>query len=71
MYLCLKLVHWNTFVAGNIPILLSVLFLGGCQLFFIGLVGEYVMSINTRVIDRPMVMEEERLNFNKDMEDAE
>lgn len=38
---------------------------------FIGLVGEYVMSINTRVIDRPMVMEEERLNFNKDMEDAE
>ena len=71
VYLCLKLIHWNTFVAGNIPILLSVLFLGGCQLFFIGLVGEYVMSINTRVIDRPMVMEEERLNFNKDMEDAE
>ena len=45
-------------------ILLSVLFLGGCQLIFIGLLGEYIMSINQRVIDRPMVIEEERINFD-------
>ena len=64
IYLILKLVHWDTFNAGNIPILLSVLFLGGCQLIFIGLLGEYVMSINQRVINRPMVIEEERINFS-------
>ena len=64
IYLILKIVHWDTFNAGNIPILLSVLFLGGCQLIFIGLLGEYVMSINQRVINRPMVIEEERINFS-------
>ena len=64
VYLILKLTNWNSFVAGNIPILLSVLFLGGCQLIFIGLLGEYIMSINQRVIDRPMVIEEERINFD-------
>lgn len=63
IYLILKLLNWNSFNAGNIPILLSVLFLGGCQLIFIGLLGEYIMSINQRVIDRPMVLEEERINF--------
>ncbi len=46
--------------------MLSVLFLGGIQLFFIGLLGEYIMSINTRVINRPMVVEEERINFEKE-----
>lgn len=68
IYLVLKLLNWNSFNAGNIPILLSVLFLGGCQLIFIGLLGEYIMSINQRVIDRPMVIEEERINF-RDTED--
>ena len=62
-YLVQKLLYWDRFAAGNIPILLSVLFLGGVQLFFIGLLGEYVMSINTRVINRPMTMVEERINF--------
>lgn len=68
IYLVLKLLNWNSFNAGNIPILLSVLFLGGCQLVFTGLLGEYIMSINQRVIDRPMVIEEERINF-RDTED--
>lgn len=63
IYLFLKLFNWDSFVAGNIPILLSVLFIGGCQLLSIGFLGEYVMSINKRVIARPMVVEEERINF--------
>lgn len=63
VYLILKLANWNEFAAGNTPILLSVLFLGGCQLLFIGLLGEYIMNINKRVINRPMVIEEERINF--------
>lgn len=63
-YLIRKLMYWDTFAAGNIPVLLAVLFMGGCQLIFIGLLGEYILNINTRVIDRPMVVEEERINFD-------
>ena len=65
VYLILKIIYWDRFAAGNTPILLSVLFFGGCQLLFLGLLGEYVMNINRRVIDRPMVIEEERINFDK------
>jgi len=49
---------------GNAPIVIGVFFLGGMQLFFIGLVGEYIMSINTRVINRTLVIEEKRINFD-------
>lgn len=45
--------------------LIGVFFLGALQLFFIGFLGEYVLSINTRVLDRPLVVEEERLNFEE------
>lgn len=62
-YLVEKLLYWDKFVAGNAPILIGVFFLGGVQMFFIGLLGEYIMSMNTRVINRPLVIEEERINF--------
>lgn len=65
-YLVLKLLYWDRFQAGNAPILIGVFFLGGLQLFFIGLLGEYIMSMNTRVINRPLVIEEERLNFEEE-----
>ena len=64
VYLILKLVWWDTFSAGSTPILLAVLVLGSVQLFFIGLVGEYVMSMNLRIMNRPLVVEEERINFD-------
>lgn len=64
VYLILKLVYWDRFVAGMTPILLAVLVLGSVQLFFIGFMGEYVLSINKRVMKRPLVIEEERINFN-------
>lgn len=63
-YLIQKLLHWEEFLAGNAPILIGVFLLGGLQLFFTGLLGEYIMSMNTRIIDRPLVIEEERLNFS-------
>ena len=63
VYLILKLVFWDSFVAGMAPILLSVLILGSVQIFFIGFLGEYVLSINKRVMNRPLVIEEERINF--------
>lgn len=64
-YLFYKLIYWDTFVAGNAPILIGVFFLGGIQLIFLGFLGEYVMSLNTRVMNRPLVIEEERINFDK------
>lgn len=64
IYLVLKLIFWDRFVAGMIPILLAVCILGSVQLFFIGLLGEYVLSMNKRIMNRPLVIEEERLNFD-------
>ena len=45
------------------PVLLCVCVLGSVQLFFIGFLGEYVLSINKRMMKRPLVIEEERINF--------
>lgn len=63
-YFIMKLCWWDRFPAGNIPILLAVLVFGSVQLFFIGLLGEYILSINIRAMHRPLVVEEERLNFD-------
>ena len=51
---------------GMAPMLIGMLFLGSVQIFFIGLLGEYILSINQRVMRRPLVVEEERLNFPED-----
>ena len=66
----MKLWHWYDFPAGMAPVLIGMCFLGSVQIFFIGLVGEYILSINSRVMKRPLVVEEERLNFDEksDME---
>lgn len=64
VYLILKLMYWDRFPAGTAPILLGMLFLGAVQLFFIGFMGEYILNINKRVMKRPLVVEEERLNFD-------
>ena len=53
----------------SLTILLAVCILGSAQLFFIGLLGEYVMSMNKRIMNRPLVIEEERLNFTEEQED--
>jgi len=63
IYLIMKLIYWNTFAAGMAPILIGVFLFSSIQLFFIGLMGEYIMNINTRIMHRPLVIEEKRLNF--------
>lgn len=68
IYLILKLTNWHGFQAGNAPLLIGVYVIGSLQLFFIGLLGEYILNINTRVIHRPLVVEEKRLNFDEDEE---
>ena len=62
--LILKLIDPYLFLTGTAAILLTVLFVGGLQLFFTGFLGEYVMSMNARVMKRPLVIEEERINFD-------
>lgn len=65
IYLILKLTHWNSFTAGMAPVVIGMFFLGGIQLFFLGFIGEYILSINKRVMNRPLVVEEERINFEE------
>ena len=65
IYLILKRVYWDRFPAGMAPILIGMLFLGSIQIFFIGLIGEYILTINQRVMKRPLVVEEERINFDE------
>ena len=61
----MKLLFWNRFAAGMAPMVLGVFFMGGLQLFFIGFLGEYIMNMNARIMNRPLVIEEERLNFEE------
>lgn len=66
VYFIMKLMYWDRFSAGVAPMLIGIFFLGSLQLFFIGFLGEYVLSINTRVLNRPLVVEEERINFTEE-----
>lgn len=65
VYAILKIVNWDSFPAGNAPILIGVFVLGSIQLFFIGLLGEYVLNINSKIMKRPLVVEEKRINFDE------
>jgi len=64
VYLFMKLTMWQTFDLGLAPLVIGVYFLGSVQLFFIGILGEYIGSINTQVHKRPLVVERERINFD-------
>lgn len=64
-YLIAKLVFWNQFTLGTAPVIIGIFFLGAVQLFFIGIIGEYVGAILTQVQKRPLVIEKERLNFEE------
>ncbi|MFR1863062.1 MAG: glycosyltransferase family 2 protein [Dialister invisus] len=63
IYLVAKLIWWDRFPMGTAPLLIGMFFMGSIQLIFMGLLGEYVMSINTRMMNRPLVIEEKRVNF--------
>ena len=62
-YLIMKLVYWDRFNAGQAPLLIVTLFMFSIILIFMGFLGEYIASINQRVMRRPLVVEEERINF--------
>ena len=63
-YLVAKLLFWNSFPITTAPILIAVFFFASVQLFFIGILGEYIGAILTQVTKRPLVVEKERVNFD-------
>jgi glycosyltransferase involved in cell wall biosynthesis len=63
IYLVLKLVFWRTFSFGLAPMLVGVFFISSLQLFFLGMIGEYIGAIYTQVQKRPYAVELERINF--------
>jgi len=62
-YLIFKLLYWNSFSLGLAPLEIGLFFFGSVQLFFIGILGEYIGAIHTQVQKRPLVVELERINF--------
>lgn len=63
-YLVYKLVYWDTFSLGLAPLVVGLFFFSAVQMVFIGLIGEYLGAVWTQVKDRPLVIEEERINFD-------
>src|SRR5207249_3770676 len=63
-YLVAKLMFWNELQLGLAPLLIGIYFFGAVQLFFIGVLGEYIGAIHTQVHKRPLVVEKERINFD-------
>lgn len=62
-YLIMKLIYWDKFSFGIAPILVSIFFFSSIQLAFIGVIGEYIGNILTKVTKRPLVVEKEKINF--------
>lgn len=62
-YFIYKLLFWDNFQLGIAPLVIGFFFFGGVQLFFLGIIGEYISAIFTQVKNRPLVIEEERINF--------
>ncbi len=63
IYLIYKLMDWQNFSLGLAPVIIGLFFLGSVQLFFLGIIGEYIGSIYTLTVRRPLVIEKERINF--------
>ena len=64
VYFILKLCMWDSFPAGMAPVVIGMFVMGSVEMFFIGLLGEYILNINDRIMNRPLVVEAERLNFD-------
>jgi glycosyltransferase involved in cell wall biosynthesis len=64
-YFILKLIFWNQFSMGLAPLIITLFTFSSVQLFFIGVIGEYIGSIYTHIRRRPLVIEKERINFDE------
>ncbi len=64
VYFAYKLIFWYNFQVGIAPLVIGIFFFGAVQLFFTGILGEYIGAIHTQVLKRPLVIESERINFD-------
>lgn len=62
-YLSMKLLLWDEFQLGLAPVIVGMFLSMGLLFLFLGLIGEYVGLLVTHVVRRPVVVEEERINF--------
>jgi glycosyltransferase involved in cell wall biosynthesis len=67
VYLIYKLLFWNSLTVGMAPLVIGIFFFGSIQLVFIGILGEYIGAIHTQVLRRPLVIEKERINFDREV----
>jgi polyisoprenyl-phosphate glycosyltransferase len=65
IYFITKLLYWDSFQLGVAPVIIGIFFFGAIQAFFIGVLGEYIGSIHTQVRKMPLVIEQERVNFEE------
>jgi len=63
-YLIRKIINWNNFPIGIAPLIIGIFLFGAIQLIFLGIIGEYIILINERQKNKPLVMEKERINFD-------
>lgn len=62
-YFLYKLIYWDSFTVGQAPLVIGLFFLGSVQLFFLGVIGEYIGAIHSRLFQNWLVIERERINF--------
>lgn len=67
VYFFIKIFHWNQMPIGIAPIIILICIFGSLNLFFLGLIGEYILNINIRTMKHPTVVEEKRINFDEDV----
>ena len=63
IYFAYKLIFWDNFQVGIAPLVIGIFFFSAVQLFFTGILGEYIGAVHTQVLKRPLVIEKERINF--------
>lgn len=63
--LLIKLFNWSAFDVGIAAISIGIYFFGAVILFFVGFLGEYIINMNIRVMKHPLVIEEQRINFDE------
>lgn len=68
-FLVAKLIYWNSFQMGIAPLIIGLFFFSAVLLFFMGILGEYIGSIHTKIRNMPLVIEAERVNFDVGPED--
>lgn len=71
VYLVYKLCFWDSFNVGMAPLVIGIYFLGSLQLLFLGIIGEYILNINMRVLNRPLVTIEKLVNFEEEKQGEE